>query len=304
MNGHSIATCAALAGFEAAAHIERMRLDGYTIVEDFLVPEGLAAFREAIKPHLGRYRGRNPFEGQVTERVYTLVARGRVFEDITADPRVVALLDAFLRPGYLLSASHAIDIHPGEAAQSLHTDDSFYRVPRPRPAISVSVIGAIDPFTAENGATVAIPGSHLWSTDVLREKLSSPGLRRDAIALEMPAGAIAVFQGTLVHGAGANRSTAPRLAFTSQYCEPWARTQENFFLGVPRDRVARMSPPLQSLLGYSLMPPFMGQVTASHPLKSLEPGWLPPVVRQEREAGPVLKTRGRSAPTRGLRNQA
>ena len=47
----------------------------------------------------------------------------------------MALLGAFLRPGYLLSASHAICIHPGEAAQSLHFDDSFYPIPRPRPAI-------------------------------------------------------------------------------------------------------------------------------------------------------------------------
>jgi ectoine hydroxylase-related dioxygenase (phytanoyl-CoA dioxygenase family) len=96
----------------------------------------------------------------------------------------------------------------------------------------------------------------------------------------MPAGAIAVFQGTLIHGAGANRSRAPRLAFTSQYCAPWARTQENFFLGVPRERVRAMSPALQSLLGYGIMPPFMGQVTASHPLKTLEEGWIPPIARQ------------------------
>ncbi|HZK98879.1 MAG TPA: phytanoyl-CoA dioxygenase family protein [Caulobacteraceae bacterium] len=270
------------AGFDVASHVERLRLHGYTIIEDFLTIDGLAAFRAAIAPHLGRYRGRNPFEGRATERVYTLVARGRVFEDMTADPRLLALLDAFLRPGYLLSASHAISIHPGEAAQSLHTDDSFYPIPRPRPAISMSVIGAIDPFTAENGGTVMFPGSHLWSTKTVREKLAGSAFSEPAegqIALEMPAGAVAVFQGTLVHGAGANRADAARLAFTSQYCEPWARTQENFYLAVPRDRVAAMSAPLRSLLGYSIMPPFMGQVTASHPLKSLEAGWVPPVAR-------------------------
>ena len=286
MDGQSTAIREGAAGFDAADHIDRLRHDGYTIVEDFLGGEGLAAFRAAVAPYLGRYRGRNPFEGRKTERVYTLVARGRIFEDITADPRILALLDAFLRPAYLLSASHAICIHPGEAAQSLHTDDSFYPVPRPRPAISMSVIGAIDPFTAKNGGTVIIPGSHLWSDDelALEREARAAGSRTDfagrAMSLEMPAGAIAVFQGTLVHGAGANRGAAPRLAFTSQYCEPWARTQENFYLAVPHDRVREVSPALQSLLGYSIMPPFMGQVTASHPLKSLEDGWAPPVVRQ------------------------
>ena len=37
------------------------------------------------------------------------------------------LLDRFLQPGYLLSASQAICIYPGEAAQGVHYDDGFYR---------------------------------------------------------------------------------------------------------------------------------------------------------------------------------
>jgi ectoine hydroxylase-related dioxygenase (phytanoyl-CoA dioxygenase family) len=277
-----------LNSFDAASHIRRMREDGYTIVEDFMDAGRLAAFRAGVAPYLGTWRGRNPFEGRTTERVYTMVARGQVFEDITADPRLLAILDAFLRPGYLLSASHAIDIYPGEVAQSLHTDDSFYPIPRPRPAISISVIGAIDAFTAENGGTVILPRTHRWSTAELTEfyQARQAGRRHPALetafSLEMPAGAIAVFPGTLVHGAGANRGAAPRMAFTNQYCEPWARTQENFYLGVPKDRVRRMSPPLQRLLGYDLMPPtFMGQVTASHPAKSLEEGWVAPVDRQQ-----------------------
>ena len=269
-----------------------MREDGYTVIEDYLDADQLAAFRDGMAPYLGTYRGRNPFEGRTTERVYTMVARGKVFEDITADPRLLAILDAFLKPSYLLIASHAIAIYPGEVAQSLHTDDSFYPIPRPRPAISISVIGAIDAFTAENGGTVILPRSHLWSTAelVAFRDARVDGARQaghllpapdEAFSLEMPAGAIAVFPGTLVHGAGANTSDAPRMAFTSQYCEPWARTQENFYLSVPKDRVRRMSPALQRLLGYDIMPPgFMGQVTASHPLKTLDEGWVAPVVRQ------------------------
>ena len=272
------------AGFDAAGHIERLHRDGYTIVEDFLDADRLAAFRAGVAPFLGRYRGRNPFEGLKTERVYTLVARGKVFEDITDDPRLLALLDAFLKPGYLLSASHAICIHPGEAAQALHFDDSFYPFARPRPAISMSVIGAIDAFTPENGGTVMLPGSHRWGQegiamrDAIQQGRHIPLMDR-MFKLAMPAGAIAVFQGTLIHGAGANTSDAPRLAFTNQYCEPWARTQENFYLSVPKARVRGMSPELKTLLGYGIMPPFMGQVTASHPLKSLAEDWTAPVTR-------------------------
>jgi ectoine hydroxylase-related dioxygenase (phytanoyl-CoA dioxygenase family) len=278
---------AAVADFDPAPHVAEMKDRGWTIIENFLDPDRLAAFRAGIEPLLGAYRGRNAFEGFTTERVYTLVGRGRVFEDIACDARLLAVLSAFLRPNFLLSASHAICIYPGEAAQALHSDDGFYLVPRPRPPIGISVIGAIDPFTAENGGTVMIPGSHRWGTaEVVRFREShapSAPPPPEAVPLEMPPGAIAVFPGTLVHGAGANRSAAPRLAFTNQYCEPWVRTQENFYLAIPKARVRAMAPELQSLLGYSITPPFLGMVTASHPLKTLDEDWTAPITRGSAE---------------------
>ncbi|HEY2052014.1 MAG TPA: phytanoyl-CoA dioxygenase family protein, partial [Caulobacteraceae bacterium] len=127
-------------------HLRRLETDGYTIIEDVIDAGRLAEFREALAPYLGTHHGRNAFEGYTTERVYTLVGRGRVFEGIASDPRLLDILGCFLAPGFLLSASHAICINPGEAAQSLHFDDSFYPIPRPRRPIGMSVIGAIDAF--------------------------------------------------------------------------------------------------------------------------------------------------------------
>lgn len=263
--------------FEAASHLERMNRDGYTIIEDFLDPATLRAVREGLAPHFGTHRGRNPFEGLTTERVYTLVARGKVFEDITEDPRLLALLDAFLAPGYLLSASHAICIYPGEAQQDMHFDDSFYPMPRPRGAMGVTMICAIDDFTAENGGTAIHPGSHLWGD--VKAELAKAG---PPISLEMPAGACAVWPGTLVHGAGANRSDAPRRAFTNQYCPPWGRQQENYFLGVPPEMARAMSPRVQALIGYQMNGSIMGQVTGRHPLRALAEGFEPSVAKEPR----------------------
>jgi ectoine hydroxylase-related dioxygenase (phytanoyl-CoA dioxygenase family) len=268
--------------FDADAHAERMRIQGYTVIEDFLDADGLARFRESLAPFLGTHHGRNDFEGFETERVYTLIARGKVFEEIAADARLMALIGRFLQPNFLLSASHSISLNPGETAQSIHSDDGFYRQPRPRPPIGVSVIGAIDAFTQANGATEVAPGSHLWGDP------GAPGRPNDMaeieallVPMEIPAGAALVFPGTLLHRGGANVTDRPRLAFTNQYCEPWARPQENFWLSVPRELVREMSPQAQSLLGYEIAPPFLGMVSASHPAKALEPGWVPPVVAQQ-----------------------
>lgn len=282
--------------FDVQGHAARLREQGYTIIEDFLTPDDLRAVRAGLAPFLGQYAGRNNFEGYKTERVYTLVARGRIFERIAEDARVMALCDQFLKPGYLLTASQAICIHPGETPQPIHSDDAFYTLPRPRVAIGFSTIVAVDAFTAENGGTEIIPGSHTWSDEKISglydqgldaDAPPNPELQRQLTPVQMPAGACIVFLGTLLHRGGANRSNAPRLAFSNQYCEPWARTQENFFLGIPPERVRGMSARVQQLLGYSIWPPFMGHVTASHPRKVLQEGYINAVQagRGEAESG-------------------
>lgn len=263
-------------------HFDELDSQGYTVIVDFLGAADLARVRAGLAPHLSTHSGRNNFEGFRTERVYTLVARARCFEQIAEDARVLALLDRLLAPGYLLTASQAICIHPGETPQPIHYDDSFYPVPRPRPSISYSTIVAVDPFTAENGGTEVIPGSHRWSDAQIAGAYDGrdadapvpPALERALVPMIVPAGACIFFHGTLLHRGGANRSAAPRLAFSNQYCAPWARTQENFYLGVPPELAGAMSPRLQTLLGYEILPPFMGHVTASHPTKVLRPGYV------------------------------
>jgi len=274
-------------GFDLHRHMAELDTQGFTIIEDYLSPAQLERFRDGLAPYLGTYRGRNSFEGRTTERIYTLVGRGAVFEEVASDPRLLAILDQLLAPNYLLSANHAICIYPGEQAQSLHFDDGFYPFPRPRPAISISTIGAIDAFTPQNGGTVMYRGSHRWSAE--RVQTFKAALIRDESTpdtqavnyLTMPAGAICVFQGTLMHGAGANRSDAPRLAYTNHYCEPWARPQENFYLGVPKETVRAMSREMQILLGYELLTTgsIMGQVGGYNPAKTLDPEFVLPVLR-------------------------
>ncbi|MEO7391544.1 MAG: phytanoyl-CoA dioxygenase family protein [Ramlibacter sp.] len=265
-----------------ARHLEELEAQGFTVIEDFLSTAWIQRIRAGLAPHLRSHSGRNNFEGFRTERVYTLVGRGKVFEEIVEDPRVMAMAEAVLAPGYLLTASQAICIYPGESPQPIHSDDSFYPIPRPRPSVSFSTIVAVDAFTLENGCTEVIPGSHRWNDAQIAgvyksfdaDAPASPELERQLVPLVMPGGACVVFHGTLLHRGGANRSEAPRLAFSNQYCQPWARTQENFFLGVPPALVRSMSPRVQSLLGYSVMSPFMGHVTALHPTKVLREDYV------------------------------
>ena len=240
-----------------------MRRDGYVILPDLLTADELDQIRDAVAPLLNLH-GRNGFEGHTTQRVYSVLNKTRACDRIADHPRVLALLDRLFLPNYLLSMLQVINILPGEQAQMLHTDDGFYPIPRPRAGLGAATIWAIDDFTADNGATDIVAGSHLWGDRRPQEAEREP--------VVMKAGSCVFFPGTLWHGGGANRTGAARLALTAQYCEPWLRPQEAFTLSMTRDTVRAVSEDIRRMLGYSIHPPFIGQVDGMHPKRLLEPG--------------------------------
>ena len=249
---------------EIDADFEVLMRDGYVIIPELLSRETCEAIK-ADSTALLDYAGRNQFEGLKTQRVYDVLSKTRITDGLAEHPRILGLMDKFFRPGFLLSQSQIINILPGEQAQALHADDSFYRIPRPRQPLGAATVWAIDDFTPDNGATVVIPGSHRWDDKRM-------GKTREAIPAVMPAGSVVFFLGTTWHGGGENRSSEARFAITHQYCEAYVRQQENYLLELSKETVKTLSPELQALVGYSIYPPFMGMVDGKHPLRLLEEG--------------------------------
>jgi ectoine hydroxylase-related dioxygenase (phytanoyl-CoA dioxygenase family) len=245
--------------------------DGFVVAERAVGADTLGRIRDELAPWLGEgaHRGRNDFEGFATNRVYALLAKAPAIAELVEHPWVLAMLDRLLLPNPLLSANLAINLLPGETAQALHIDEDFYRLPRPRPLLAVSAIWAIDAFTADNGATEVIPGSHRWT-----EPPAGTDDHPDLQPVVMPAGSVVLFAGTLVHRGGANTTDRPRLAITPQYCQPWVRQQEQMILSVGA-RAKDYSARIQSLLGYSIHPPFMGHIDGLHPRRLLDETYDP-----------------------------
>ncbi|MHC5705690.1 phytanoyl-CoA dioxygenase family protein [Streptomyces tirandamycinicus] len=259
-------------GHGAGARVDRatveydlaaLERDGYVVLPGLLTPLECAEIRHTVAPLLDR-AGRSAFEGHRTQRVYGLLNKTRRCDRLADHPRVLALLDRLFEPGYLLSQLQVIDINHGEHAQPLHTDDAFYRSPRPRPPLGAATMWAVDPFTRDNGATVLLPGSHRWGDD------RRPGGDDTRVTALMPPGSCLFYVGTLWHGGGANRSGGNRLAVTAQYIQPWLRQQEAFTLSVTRDTARAVSEDIRRMIGYSVHPPFVGMVDGMHPRRLLE----------------------------------
>jgi ectoine hydroxylase-related dioxygenase (phytanoyl-CoA dioxygenase family) len=252
-----------------AEEVARFRRDGFLILERLLSRAEIDAIVAALAPYEeNRPMGRNDFEGERSQRVYSLASKGAAFHMLAEHPRVMAIVDGVLMRGYLLSNLQSIRLHPGETPQAWHTDDAFYPVPRPRTTpLGVSTIWAIEDFTNENGATELIPTSHLWGMEHPDDMSYSP---KKAI---MPAGSVVIFDAGLWHRGGGNASNATRLAVSPQYCQPWLRPQESQLLIVPPAQAKACSPRMRSLLGYNIHPPFVGQVDGMHPLRLVDPDY-------------------------------
>lgn len=243
--------------------VHAVRRDGYAVVEGLLGPDEVARARSDLRRVLDETPlGRNDFEGCRTRRVYALFAKTRVMDGPATHPLVLGVLDRLLGPHYQFSAPVGIDIGPGEVAQPLHCDEQIHPVPSPHPALVLNTMWALEDFTAENGATRLMPGSHRWG-DEWPDPLPEPQ------PAAMPAGSVMFYPGDLVHGGGANTTDRPRLGVILEYVVSWLRPQENHCLAVPREVAARLPERLQELLGYNIYPPFVGYVDGRHPRRVL-----------------------------------
>ena len=248
------------------AHADRIRDDGYTVIEraaDEALVNGLKQAIERIEREHGLGPAKTSFEGFKTLRVNNLLTYDDLFWEVPLHANVLPIVERVLDKECLLSSFCSLVLGPGEAAQPIHEDTQLIPLPRPHIPIVLNAIWALSDFTHDNGATRIIAGSH---------KLDhSPeyGREYDAVTATMPAGSVMLFDSALWHGGGANTSGARRFAFSCAYCCGWMRQQENLQLGIPRDIARRFPRRLQELCGYSVYKGQFGHIDNHDPIELL-----------------------------------
>src|SRR5262249_35424830 len=234
---------------DLSAHVARVVSDGYTIVEGAIEPElvdALASDLLRLEGELGAVPARNIFEGTRTVRIYNLLARGPIYQRIPVHEHVLPIVEGVLDHGCLVSSLSSIAIGPSETAQPLHADDQAIPLPRPHVPIIVNSMWAITDFTDENGATRIIPGSHR------RDHAPALGTPYETQPAVMRRGSVMIYDGSLWHGGGANKTEQRRVGIAMNYCAGWIRQQENQQLGIPVEIARGFSPRLRQLAGFGL----------------------------------------------------
>ena len=258
--------------------------DGVVIVSDFIDPALLQRFNEEIQPAVDAFRqyhfgneAIDGFLGARTVRLHGLVGHASSFVDIMLDPCLLAVTDHYLLPycsSYLLSAGELIEIRGGETAQRFHVDDGSWPIWARRGAdlLQMNYMIAASDFTAANGATLVVPGSHRWPHD--REPVES-----EIAQAAMPAGSMAIIRGDTQHAGGMNTDGTARRALSVSFCLGWLRTVENSYLNLDADLLRSLPARAQQLLGYDIYDGsqdevrsgFLGYYQMGSPKSLLEP---------------------------------
>ena len=247
--------------------LEVLARDGCVILENLADAATVDAVATDLAPDIARTpTGAGEFVGHKTRRTHTVLVNSPTAGALALHPAIEALNDAVLGPycaRYQLSSAAAIAIGPEETRQELHRDDLVYPLAHPSERQSVvTVIWALTDFTAANGATLVVPGSHRWDDE------RKPTLA-EAVPAEMPRGSAVYILGSAYHAGGANRADSVRIGLLYGYCLGWLRQEQNQYLAVPPDIARTLPEALQRLIGYAVHEPFLGWHDLQDPIELL-----------------------------------
>ncbi len=244
------------------------------IIEELLNGEGAVAIRNAfdaaavadaralIMEHSAdpdketHFQGANADTIHLQRRVWNLLAKGIVFEDMVQHPDIVAITSAFLGNQFHLGSIAANRLLPGGPGQEPHIDYPYWdmyerdgfpaRINSSFP-MNLQVTIPLDPFNEVSGASAYLPGTQrdlrypdVEDRDDFYENCSRmSGEPGDAI----------IFNGMTWHCAMPNKSDHDRSAILIEYLPKFVIPLEDQLSGVPQSVVDRASPLLQRLIG-------------------------------------------------------
>lgn len=260
--------------------IQTIALDGGVIVTNFTDLETLHKVNAEIGPWLEKDKlGQKRVSHDETRRCPRLIGRSATArEHWLKSPLLMAVVNDILckttKSFYdnvpqitttypYLSLSLTMDILPGAKGQPLHRDDRAWHVDHQDQTksgykrgsdVSMAVLCPGLPTTAANGATLIIPGSHLWDDD------RAP-TREEVTHATMQPGEALMFLGSTYHAGGSNTTAdQTRPVHSMFFCRGTHRQEENQYLAYTADEVLSWSEQEQMLMGYAVSSPSLGYV--------------------------------------------
>lgn len=152
--------------------------------------------------------------------------------------------EAYFKGKYILNSfGGAINTARASSyAHRIHRDIRSYSGELP---LLLNTLFMLDNFTAQNGSTYLMPGSHR-----LAEKPSEEVFEKAKVQAIANAGSLLVFDSNLWHRGGDNSSEHSRRSVTPMFCKPYVKQQYDYSRFLGYDKVVNMSHFRKQILGY------------------------------------------------------
>ena len=173
--------------------------DGFVVVSG-VAPETLTALADAYDCAVRVASAPALSIGSTTTRVGGL-DRQSAFAGLARCEPILQAARRTIGGGFRLRTLLARTLHPHMRVQDLHVD--FARDEAGFPMVGFILM--IDEFREENGATRFVPGSHRASNGV------------ETVAACGPAGSLIIYNGSVLHGHGANMTDRARRSIQGAY---------------------------------------------------------------------------------------
>ena len=200
---------------------------GFTVVHDVLDAGQVAAMKAALM-RCEREVGTDHRHRGTARHVANLPTLDPAFFACLDHPKILPLLTHYLGDTLILGSLNARIVRPGDGDQGLHSDIRADLLNMASP-VMMNTVWMLDGFSAENGGTRVVPGSHKSGLEAPPEGFCV----RHVHQAHAPAGSVLVFNGQCWHGGGANRSQHLRHALFGHYRKELMRFQVDPHDGFP-----------------------------------------------------------------------
>lgn len=232
---------------------EHLDEHGYVVLEGAMTEAEANELRERSVELVFNERedGSELYLDDKSQRVWNIVNKGRIFEEMIQHPQVLAFQEYLLGTDCTLSSFTVNFIGAGSPASGLHIDYPLGNLPPPLPtfALCANTVYLLDDFTEENGATRVVPGSHKRGYGP-----KSGEEYTDVIQITGKKGDIIIVHGHIWHSSGENRTDQPRVGLLGFFCRSFMKPQQDHLKIISQEIIDRASPNLQRLLGLNSQP--------------------------------------------------
>ena len=240
---------------ELEVKLQELDLCGYTVMHSGFSEAVLSDLRERLERLLSeqemQFGGYEPLE--LLNEGATLRAPliwDEAFLNVAVQVQLIDLCRRALGDYFIINQQNGVRNPPvsgGHHQTRYHRDLPYQHFVSSRP-LALNALLCLDPFTAENGATRVLPGSHkieYFPDDRVVRSLE--------VATNVPAGAYLILNSMIFHCAGVNRTEGPRRAINTVFTVPIIKQQ----IALPPNLEGRYAndPWLRRLLGFEVDPP-------------------------------------------------